>query len=407
MDILIKNAHLPGHDALQDVAVKDGRIEAIAPGIAAEAARTIDAKGRVLIPGLVDSHIHLDKAYIMDRLPNKSGTLMEAIQVTAKLKPTFTKEDVVDRATRALFSLVSHGTTHIRTHAEFDPAQGFTGFETVMELKEKYKDLMDIQVVAFPQEGIFKCAGVEAMMTQAMDMGADVVGAIPYNDTPAKEHIDLVFQLANKYGKPLDFHQDFKDDADGITIEYICDKTIAEGMQGQVSVGHLTALAALPPEQLEPIMKKMADAQISVMCLPATDLHLGARKDAYNVRRTVTPVRKLRDAGVNMCFATNNIRNAFTPYGTGDLLHIAMLGIPVCHLGGADDLPTVLPMLTTNPAKAIGLSDYGLEAGRKADLVLLDSDSVATCVIDIPERLFVIKNGKVVVETVKEVKTAF
>ena len=407
MDILIKNARLPGHDALQDVAVKDGRIEAIAPGIAAEAARTIDAKGRVLIPGLVDSHIHLDKAYIMDRLPNKSGTLMEAIQVTAKLKPTFTKEDVVDRATRALFSLVSHGTTHIRTHAEFDPAQGFTGFETVMELKEKYKDLMDIQVVAFPQEGIFKCAGVEAMMTQAMDMGADVVGAIPYNDTPAKEHIDLVFQLANKYGKPLDFHQDFKDDADGITIEYICDKTIAEGMQGQVSVGHLTALAALPPEQLEPIMKKMADAQISVMCLPATDLHLGARKDAYNVRRTVTPVRKLRDAGVNMCFATNNIRNAFTPYGTGDLLHIAMLGIPVCHLGGADDLPTVLPMLTTNPAKAIGLSDYGLEAGRKADLVLLDSDSVATCVIDIPERLFVIKNGKVVVETVKEVKTAF
>lgn len=407
MDILIKNARLPGHDALQDVAVKDGRIEAIAPGISAEAARTIDAKGKVLIPGLVDSHIHLDKAYIMDRLPNKSGTLMEAIQVTAKLKPTFTKEDVVDRATRALFSLVSHGTTHIRTHAEFDPAQGFTGFETVMELKEQYKDLMDIQVVAFPQEGIFKCAGVEAMMTQAMDMGADVVGAIPYNDTPAKEHIDLVFQLANKYGKPLDFHQDFKDDADGITIEYICDKTIAEGMQGQVSVGHLTALAALPPEQLEPIMKKMADAQISVMCLPATDLHLGARKDAYNVRRTVTPVRKLRDAGVNMCFATNNIRNAFTPYGTGDLLHIAMLGIPVCHLGGADDLPTVLPMLTTNPAKAIGLNDYGLEVGKKADLVLLDSDSVSTCVIDIPERLFVIKNGRVVVETVKEVKTAF
>ena len=151
----------------------------------------------------------------------------------------------------------------------------------------------------------------------------------------------------------------------------------------------------------------MADAQINVMCLPATDLHLGARNDTYNVRRTVTPVRKLRDAGVNMCFATNNIRNAFTPYGTGDLMHIAMLGIPVCHLGGADDLPTVLPMLTTNPAKALGLSDYGLEAGKKADLVLLDSDSVETCVIDIPERLFVIKNGVVVVETIKEVKTAF
>ena len=407
MDLLIKNARLPGYEALQSVAIEGGVIRDIAPGLEMSAGRTIDAEGKVLIPGLVDSHIHLDKAYIMDRLPNQSGTLMEAIQVTAKLKPTFTKEDVVERATRALFSLVSHGTTHIRTHAEFDPAQGFTGFETVMELREKYRHLMDIQVVAFPQEGIFKCQGVEEMMTQAMDMGADVVGAIPYNDSPAKEHIDLVFALANKYGKPLDFHQDFKDDADAITIEYICDKTIAEGMQGKVSVGHLTALAALKPEELEPLMKKMADAQISVMCLPATDLHLGARKDTYNVRRTVTPVRKLRDAGVNMCFATNNIRNAFTPYGTGDLMHIAMLGIPVCHLGGADDLPTVLPMLTTNPAKAIGLTDYGLEKGKKADLVLLDSDSVATCVIDIPERLFVIKNGKVVVETVKEVKTSF
>lgn len=407
MDILLQNVQIPGADGLRDVAIEGGVIRDIARKIETAAGRVIDGEGRVLIPGLVDSHIHLDKAYIMDRLPNKSGTLMEAIQVTAQLKPTFTKEDVVERTTRALFSLVTHGTTHIRTHAEFDPAQGFTGFETVMELKEKYRDLMDIQVVAFPQEGIFKCPGVEDMMTQAMEWGADVVGGIPYNDTPADKHIDLVFRLAAKYGKPIDFHQDFKDDADGITIEYICDKTIAEGMQGRVSVGHLTALAALPPERLEPILRKMADAKISVMCLPATDLHLGARKDTYNVRRTVTPVRKLRDAGVNVCFATNNIRNAFTPYGTGDLMHIAMLGIPVCHLGGADDLPTVLPMLTTNAAKAIGLEDYGLEAGKKADMVLLDTKSVATAVIDIPERLFVIKNGKVIVETKKEVKTVF
>ncbi len=407
MDILIKNAKLPGYEGQRDVAVENGLIKDIAPHIDAQAERVIDAGGKVLIPGLVDSHIHLDKAYIMDRLPNKSGTLMEAIQVTAKLKPTFTKEDVVDRATRALFSLVQHGTTHIRTHAEFDPAQGFTGFETVMELKEKYRGIMDIQVVAFPQEGIFKCPGVEEMMTQAIDWGADVVGGIPYNDAPADKHIDLVFDLAKKYDKPIDFHQDFKDDADAITIEYICDKTIAEGMQGLVSVGHLTAIAALPPEKLEPILKKLADAKINVMCLPATDLHLGARKDTYNVRRAVTPVRKLRDAGVNVCLATNNIRNAFTPYGTGDLMHIAMLAIPVCHLGGADDLPTVLPMLTTNAAKAIGLKDYGLEVGKKADMVLLDSDSVATAVIDIPERLFVMKNGKIIVETKKEVKTSF
>ncbi|MDY2777749.1 MAG: amidohydrolase family protein [Collinsella sp.] len=407
MDILIRHASVPGCDGLVDVAVQGKKIADVGPGLEYEAARIIDAGGKVLIPALVDSHIHLDKAYIMDRLPNKSGTLREAIEVTAKLKPTFTKEDIVERATRAMRALVERGTTYIRTHAEFDPAQGFTGFETVMELREKYRDIMDIQVVAFPQEGIFKCEGVEQMMVQALDMGADVVGAIPYNDNPVDKHLDFVFELAKKYDKPLDFHQDFKDDADNITIEEICDRTIAEGMQGRVSVGHLTALGALSDKELEPILKKMAEAQISVMCLPMTDLHLGARNDEFNVRRAVTPVRKLRDAGVNVCFATNNIRNAFTPYGTGDLFQVAMLGIPVCHLGGADDLPSVLPMITTNPAKALGLVDYGIAKGSKADMVLLDTASIKTAVIDIPERLYVIKNGKVIVETSKSVQTTF
>jgi cytosine deaminase len=245
------------------------------------------------------------------------------------------------------------------------------------------------------------------MMHQAMQMGADVVGAIPYNDTDARQHIDWVFELAAKYDKPLDFHQDFKDNADGISMEYICDKTMAEGMQGRVSVGHLTALAAMEPDKLEPLIRKIADAKINVMSLPATDLHLGGRADTFNVRRAVTPVRKLRDGGVNVCFATNNIRNAFTPYGNGDLIQIAMLGIPVCHLGGADDLPTVLPMLTDNPAKALGLENYGLKKGAKADMVLLDSADVNTAIIDIPDRLFVIKNGKIIVETQKKVITAF
>ena len=407
MDIIIRQARLAGCEGLQDVAIESGYIRGISPGTDAGAERVIEAGGRVLIPGLVDSHIHMDKAYIMDRLPNRSGTLEEAIAVTARLKPTFTKEDIRQRARRALFSMVSHGTTHVRAHAEFDPTQGFAGFETMIELRETCRHLMTIQVVAFPQEGIFKCPGTEKMMERAMEMGADVVGGIPYNDSPAKEHIDLVFRLAARYGKPIDFHQDFKDEADGVTIEYICDKTIAEGMQGRVAVGHLTALAAMPPRQLEPILEKIAAAGISVMCLPATDLHLGGRKDAYNVRRAVTPVRKLREAGVNVCFATNNIRNAFTPYGTGDLIQIAMLGIPCCHLGGAEDLPTVLPMLTTNPARALGLRDYGLETGKRADLVLLNSTDPDTCVIDIPDRLFVIKNGKIVVETTRDVKTAF
>ena len=403
MDILIKNARLSDDQSLTDIAIEAGKISKIAPSIEGEATRVIDAEGRVVIPGLVESHIHLDKALIASRKPNKSGTLKEAIEVTAELKPTFTKEDIYDRAKKVLDMIIPNGVTAIRTHSEFDPAQGFTGFEVILKLKEEYKKFVDIQVVAFPQEGIFKAPGTEAMMHQAMEMGADVVGGIPYNDAPANDHIDLIFEIAKKYDKDIDLHQDFADEADHMSIEYLCQKTIDEGYQGRVSVGHLTALHALPEEKLTPILELMAKAQISVMALPATDLHLGARNDEYNVRRAVTPIRKLRDAGVNVCIATNNIRNAFTPYGNGDIFQTAMIAIPVAHLGGADDLPTVLPMITENPAKALKLDGYGIGEGNKANLVILDTKVVNDAIIDIPTRLFVIKDGRVTVETTKTV----
>ena len=280
-------------------------------------------------------------------------------------------------------------------------------FETILKLKEKFKNVVDIQVVAFPQEGIFKTPGTEKMMYEAMEMGADAVGGIPYNDAPANEHIDLVFEIAKKYNKPLDFHQDFKDGPEGMTIEYLCEKTIKEGYEGRVSVGHLTSLGAVSRERLLPIIELMRKAQINVMSLPATDLHLGGRNDEYNVRRGITPIRALRDGGVNVCISTNNIRNAFTPYGNGDLMQTAMLAIPVGHLGGADDIETVLPMITVNPAKAIGVTGYGLEAGKNADMVLLDTKKVKDAIIDIPERLYVIKNGKITVKTEKKIQYNF
>ncbi|CAM3438860.1 amidohydrolase family protein [Erysipelothrix anatis] len=405
MDLIFKQVRIDQDGALKDVAIENGKIVAIEDTIDATATRVINGEGRVLVPGFVESHIHLDKALIANRKPNLSGTLKEAIEVTASLKPTFSADDIYTRAKTALQELIiPNGVTFMRTHAEFDPSQGFTGFEVIMKLKEEFKDYIDIQVVAFPQEGIFKAPGTEAMMVEAMERGADVVGAVPYNDRDAKEHIDYVFELAKRFDKPLDLHQDFADDADKISIEYLAKKTIENGYQGKVSVGHLTAIAALPPEELQPILELMAEAGISVMALPATDLHLGARNDTYNVRRTVTPMRKLRDAGVNVCIATNNIRNAFTPYGTGDIVQTAMLAIPVAHLGGAADLPTVLPMITSNPAKALGLEGYGIAIGNNADMVLLDTTSYGDAIIDLPIKSVVVKSGRVTVETEKTVR---
>ncbi|MDP3304810.1 MAG: amidohydrolase family protein [Erysipelotrichaceae bacterium] len=402
MDLIIKNVIIDESNQVFDVAIKDEFIKAIGTDLGMVAKRVIDGQGRVLIPGLVESHLHLDKALIADRMPNKSGTLKEAIEVTGKLKPTFTKEDIYSRATQALRMLIKNGTTYLRTHSEFDPIGGFGGFEVIMSLKEKYKKFIDIQVVAFPQEGIFKSPGTDELMVRAMEMGADVVGAIPYNDTDANVHIDYVFELAKKYDKDIDFHQDFKDEYAGQSITYLCEKTIKEDYQGRVSVGHMTSIAAMPDAELAPILKLMAQAQINVMALPMTDLHLGGRNDEFNVRRAVTPIRKLRNAGVNVCLASNNIRNPFTPYGNGDLMQVAMLAIPVAHLGGSDDLPTVLPMITTNPAKALKIENYGVFEGARASLVLLDTMRYQDAIIDIPSRLFVIKDGVVTVELKKE-----
>lgn len=399
VDMIIRNVRIDDAKPLVDIAIKDGKITAIEANITLAATNEIQGEGHVLIPSFVESHLHLEKAFVMDRKANRSGTLQEAIAVTAELKPTFTYDDIMERSRKVIRALVQNGTTHVRAHAEFDPGQGFTGFDAILQLRDEFKGIIDIQVVAFPQEGIFKYPGTEAMMVEAMEKGADVVGGIPYNDRDAKEHVDFVFDLAKKYNKDIDLHQDFSDDAHSISIDYVAKKTIEMGWQGRVSVGHLTSLGALEPKRRDEVVGLIKEADISVMCLPATDLHLGARKDEYNVRRTLTPVRVLRDAGVNVCLATNNIRNAFTPYGTGNLLHISMLAVPAAHLGGADDQITVLPMLTTNPAKALGLKDYGLAVGKNADLVLLNTDKISSIILDIPVPLKVIKNGKVIAET--------
>ena len=407
MDLVFRQARLADGASLMDVAIAQGRIAEMAPSLECRGATEIDAAGRVLIPGLIESHLHLEKAFVKDRKPNRSGTLQEAIAVTAALKPTFTRADIEARSRRVLRQLVGFGSTHVRAHAEFDPAQGFTGFDTVLDLRREFAGVIDIQVVAFPQEGILKAPGTGAMMVEAMKKGADVVGGIPYNDTDAREHIDWVFRLARDFDKDLDFHQDFHDDADAMSIEYLARKTIAEKYEGRVSVGHLTALGAAAPARRNEIIALLRAAGISVMCLPATDLHLGGRRDEANVRRTLAPVRALRDGGVNVCLATNNICNAFTPYGNGDLLQIAALALPACHLGGADDQATVLPMLTTNPARALRLPNYGLGVGKDADLVLLDTQRVADAIIDLPDRSVVLKRGRIVARTERRVDYAF
>jgi cytosine deaminase len=406
VDLLVRQVCIDDEGPLVDIAIRDGRIAAIEEGIEAEAETEIDAQGRAAIPGFVEPHLHLDKALLHRRLPARQGTLEEAIRVTGILKGKQERSDVLERSRDVLDRAVKNGTTAIRAHPDVDLIQGLIGVETLLELREEYINLLDLQIVAFPQEGILKSVGTLDLMKQAMDMGADVVGGCPYNELnwdDTTRHIDAVFDMAQRYDAPVDMHADFADDtADRrfAATEYIARKTIEAGYQGRVSLGHMTSLGSLPPDELEPVITLLREAGISVVTLPATDLYLGGRRDVINQRRGLTPVRALYNGGVNVAYSSNNIRNAFTPFGNADMLQIGNLLAHAVQFGTPEHQAAILQMGTRNAAAAIGLgADYGIAVGRAADFMILDTFKVADALLDIPARLWVIKRGKITVVT--------
>jgi cytosine deaminase len=239
-------------------------------------------------------------------------------------------------------------------------------------------------------------------------MGANVVGGCPYNERTwedTQRHIDTVFELARRFDAPVDMHADFADDATDpryAAAGYIADKTIEHGWEGRVSLGHVTSLASLTREEAAPVVERLRDARVSIVTLPATDVYLGGRGDERNQRRGVTPVHLLRDAGVNVTFSSNNVRNAFTPFGKADMLQIGNLLAHVAQFGTPHSQAEILRMATYDAARSIGLEDYGLAEGRRADLVVCDSPVVGDVLSDIPPRLWVVRRGRVTVETKHE-----
>lgn len=402
----MKHARVDDDGSTVDIAIDEGRIVGVEPNISAEAGRVVDAGGRAVLPGFLEPHVHLDKAFLYRRLPATEGTLEEAIRLTGQLKARQETEDVLERSRAVLDMAVLHGTVAMRAQPDVDTIQGLIGVETALVLREEYRELLDLQVVAFPQEGILKSPGTLELMEEAMRLGASVVGGCPYNEPTweeTKRHIDIVFELAQRLDTPVDMHADFADDAADpryAAVSYIAEKSLEVGWQGRVSLGHVTSLAALLPEEAKPVLSRLAEADISIITLPATDLYLGGRKDRVNQRRGVTPVRLLRDAGVNVAFSSNNVRNAFTPFGKADPLQIGSLLAHVAQFGTPESQAEILRMATYDAARSMGLgAGYGLTPGCRADLVVCDSPLVADVLLDIPSRLFVIKSGKVVAET--------
>jgi cytosine deaminase len=408
----MRDARTDDSGGLVDIEIADGRIGGMVPaGTGSAAAAEIACDGRVVIPGLIEPHLHLDKALLDREQPNLEGTLAAAIKITGQLKAAFTTEGVRDRARQVLDQAITNGTTAVRAHPDVDPIVGLLSLDVMLKLREEYVGLVDLQVVAFPQEGIIKAPGTADLLREGLRRGADVVGGCSYNErdlADCKAHVDFVFDLAAEFGVPVDIHADFADDASdpryGLA-EYIAEVTARTGMGGRVALGHMTSLAGRPPAERAEVMARLAEARVAVVPLPATDMHLGGRDDAVNVRRAIVPVRELWDAGVTTAYSSNNIRNAFTPYGNTDMLDIGLFLAQTGHLASPADLARVLGMATTQAASVIGIADqYGLHPGADADLVVLSTRHVADVLLDRPDCCYVIKRGRIVARTSRTVE---
>jgi cytosine deaminase len=395
MDLILRNARLAGRDGRQtyDIGINGSTIAAIEPKLAAEG-REMDLGGRLVSPGFIETHIHLDKSNILDRCQATKGDLEEAIGEVAKAKKNFTAEDVYTRAKRTLERCVSNGTMYMRTHLEVDPVVGLRSLEGVLPLIDEYKWAIDLDLCIFPQEGLTNNPGTDELMVEALKRGGRVVGAAPYTDSDPKAQMDRVFEMAREFDIDIDMHLDFAPTPENLDLMYVCE--LAEKFQygGRVAIGHVTKLSTAPPEAFEQAARRMADAGVALTVLPSTDLYLMGRHMNHSVMRGVTSAHKLLHSGVNCSLSTNNVLNPFTPFGDCSLIRMANLYANICQVGARGDIRECFNMITERSARLLRLKQYGIEVGKAADLLVFDCQDQETAVAELVAPMYGFKRGR-------------
>jgi cytosine deaminase len=341
----------------------------------------------------VESHIHLDKACILDRCAIEEGTLAEAFTTTAAAKADFTEADVYARAARVVEMAETHGTTRMRTFVEVDPRAGLRSFEAIRKVKADYAFAVDIEICAFAQEGLTNEPETAGLLDQALRAGADLVGGCPYTDPDPAAHIAAIFDLAERHAVDVDFHADFDLDPEGSALPRIVAETRARGYGGRVSLGHVTKLSAMHPEAVADMAAQLAEAGVAATVLPATDLFLLGREAERLVPRGLAPAQLLRNAGVVTSVASNNILTPFTPFGDASLGRMANLYANVAHLSRDEDMRAAFDMVTADAARLMN-APYGLTVGAAADIVLIDAPDPVAAVRQIAPALAGWKHGR-------------
>jgi cytosine deaminase len=399
-DLLFRDARVLGHESTVDVAVSDGRIHAIGSHLEAAAREAVHLEGRVLSPGFVDLHMHLDKALTVEFRPNRSGTLDEARQIFRDYKAAASGEEIAARARRLARMALRHGSTAIRTHADVDMAWGLRSVEALLGVREAFRGVLDIQVVAFPT-GYMDVLDNEglARVRRALELGADLVGGLPTLSKDPATHCDRLLALAREFDRDVDMHVDESGDPNDLAIVELCRAVRRHRWEGRVTAGHLCSLEAIEPAKAKEIISQIADAGITVVSLPSCNLYLQGRHDTTCIRRGVTRVRAMLERGVNVCYASDNVRDAFNPFGNADMLEVGLIMAHAAHMGDLEGLRKVVEMGTLNPARSFYRGKaVGVAVGAPADLVVLDETDPDQLIVTHPERLKVYKSGRPVAE---------
>jgi cytosine deaminase len=405
--LLVRNARVHptfGRPAdAADVLVDEGRIVAVRPAgtIPADGRPELDAEGRLLSPPLVDPHVHMDAVLTVGQpRHNESGTLIEGIQTWAERKPSLTHEDVKQRAREAILWEVAQGTGLIRSHVDVcDPS--LTALRALIELRDEVRDLVDLRLIAFPQDGILSFPNGKELMREAMRLGCDVIGGIPHYEWTREdgvEEVHFLFDLARETGAPIDLHCDETDDEQSRFLEVVAARTMRDGMEGRVVAGHTTAMGSYNDAYAFKLLQILKRAGVTIVANPLDNIVLQGRFDTYPKRRGMTRVKELDAAGVNVACGHDSIMDPWYPLGRGSMLDALSMLVHVAQMTGRTELFRAWEMVTTNPARAAEVP-WGIEEGLPANFVVFDCTDEAEAIRLRPAARWVVRNGRIVAET--------
>ncbi len=402
-DLIIRNATLPGGRKNMDIGVAAGRIAAVGPKLEGEAGQEIDATGRLVSPPFVDSHVHMDSALSLG-LPrmNASGTLLEGIALWGELKPQLTQEAIYERARKLCYWSAARGTLAIRSHVDVCDDR-LLAVEALVQLKRDIAPWIDLQLVAFPQDGFYRYGKSEENLSKALKMGLDVVGGIPHFERTMEDgrlSVRALMQIAADEGRLVDMHCDETDDPLSRHIETLTAETYRHGMGGRVAGSHLTSMHSMDNYYVSKLIPLMAEAGIAAIANPLINITLQGRHDSYPRRRGMTRVKELMQAGVPVGFGHDCVMDPWYSLGSHDMLEVAGMGLHVGQLTALTEIAACFGAVTDVPARIMNLDGYGLEPGCHADLVILQAADEIEAIRLRAERLYVIRRGKILAQSV-------